>query len=149
MLLLLPIASSIAERSSFLWIFVKVSILSKLVVPVIVSGRIEEAIKINMENENDLYEYDYIIDINSIEELTFYIVKRSEIFDEDFSFVLMRLAEKRYIPTPDPKSIFDFIADVLIITKMEKEVIILALIYIERFIFNTGLLLTSRNFLTS
>ena len=105
----------------------------------------EEAIKINMENENDLYEYDYIIDINSIEELTFYIVKRSEIFDEDFSFVLMRLAEKRYIPTPDPKSIFDFIADVLIITKMEKEVIILALIYIERFIFNTGLLLTSRN----
>jgi hypothetical protein len=33
----------------------------------------------------------------------------------------------------------------MVMTKMEKEVIIISLIYIERFIFNTGLLLNSRN----
>ena len=33
----------------------------------------------------------------------------------------------------------------MILTKMEKEVIIITLLYLERFIFNTGLLLTSRN----
>ena len=36
-------------------------------------------------------------------------------------------------------------AYILILTKMEKEVIVLSLIYIERYLFNTGLLLTSRN----
>ena len=57
----------------------------------------------------------------------------------------MKMAERRFIPPPDPQTIFDFIADIFIVTKMEREVIILALIYIERLIFNTGLLLTSRN----
>ena len=57
----------------------------------------------------------------------------------------MRIAERRYIPTPEPQTIFDFMADIIILTKMEKEVIILSLIYIERLIFNTGLLLNSRN----
>ena len=57
----------------------------------------------------------------------------------------MKIAERRYIPTPEPQTIFDFMADIIILTKMEKEVIILSLIYIERLIFNTGLLLNSRN----
>ena len=57
----------------------------------------------------------------------------------------MKIAERRYIPPPDPQTIFDFMADIIILTKMEKEVIILSLIYIERLIFNTGILITSRN----
>ena len=97
------------------------------------------------EEEEDMYESDYIIDINSIDELTYYLIKRSEIFDEDFNYLIMKILEKRYIPTPEPQTIFDFMADIIILTKMEKEVIILSLVYIERLIFNTGLLLNSRN----
>ena len=97
------------------------------------------------EDEEEKFEYDYIIDISSLEELTYYLIKRAEIFDEDFNYLIMKMAERRFIPPPDPQTIFDFIADIFIVTKMEREVIILALIYIERLIFNTGLLLTSRN----
>ena len=97
------------------------------------------------QDEEDIYESDYVIDINSIDELTYYLIKRSEIFDEDFNYFIMKISERRYIPTPEPQTIFDFMADIIILTKMEKEVIILSLIYIERLIFNTGLLLNSRN----
>ena len=100
---------------------------------------------IKIDEEEDIYESDYVIDINSIDELTYYFIKRSEIFDEDFNYYIMKIAERRYIPPPEPQTIFDFMADIIILTKMEKEVIILSLIYIERLIFNTGLLLTSRN----
>ena len=100
---------------------------------------------IKEQNEEDIYESDYIIDINSIDELTYYLIKRSEIFDEDFNYLIMKIVERRYIPTPEPQTIFDFMADIIILTKMEKEVIILSLIYIERLIFNTGLLINSRN----
>ncbi len=100
---------------------------------------------IKIDEEEEIYESDYIIDINSIDELTYYFIKRSEIFDEDFNYYIMKIAERRYIPPPEPQTIFDFMADIIILTKMEKEVIILSLIYIERLIFNTGLLLTSRN----
>ena len=96
-------------------------------------------------NEEDIYESDYIIDIKSVDELVYYFVKRSEIFDEDFNYLIMKIAERRYIPPPDPQTIFDFMADIIILTKMEREVIILSLIYIERLIFNTGILITSRN----
>jgi hypothetical protein len=95
--------------------------------------------------EDDKYELDYVLDINSIDELIYYFIKRAEIFDEDFNYLIMKTTERRYIPPPDPQTIFDFMADIIILTKMEKEVIILSLIYIERYIFNTGLLLTSRN----
>ena len=47
--------------------------------------------------------------------------------------------------SPDPQTIFEFCANIMLLTKMEKETIIVALIYIERLIFNTGLLITSRN----
>ena len=97
------------------------------------------------QDEDEKFESDYIIDINSINELTYYFIKRAEIFDEDFNYVIMRITERRYIEPPDTQTIFDFIADIILVTKMEKEVIILSLIYIERLIFNTGLLLNSRN----
>ena len=103
----------------------------------------KEASKEN--NEEDIYESDYVIDIKTVDELVYYFVKRSEIFDEDFNYLIMKIAERRYIPPPDPQTIFDFMADIIILTKMEKEVIILSLIYIERLIFNTGILITSRN----
>ena len=104
-----------------------------------------ESNELKQEQKEDIYESDYIIDINSIDELTYYLIKRAEIFDEDFNYFIMKIAERRYIPIPDPQTIFDFMADIIILTKMEKEVIILALIYIERLIFNTGLLINSRN----
>ena len=100
---------------------------------------------IKIQEEEEAYESDYVIDINSIDELTYYLIKRSEIFDEDFNYLIMKIVERRYIPPPEPQTIFDFMADIIILTKMEKEVIILSLIYIERLIFNTGLLLNSRN----
>ena len=105
----------------------------------------KEKEKEKQNDEDDKYELDYVIDINSIDELIYYFIKRSEIFDEDFNYLIMKSTERRYIPPPDPQTIFDFMADIIILTKMEKEVIILSLVYIERYIFNTGLLLTSRN----
>ena len=96
-------------------------------------------------NEEDIYESDYVIDIKTVDELIYYFVKRSEIFDEDFNYLIMKISERRYIPPPDPQTIFDFMADIIILTKMEREVIVLSLIYIERLIFNTGMLITSRN----
>ena len=99
----------------------------------------------NEKEEDDIYESDYILDIASIDELTYYLIKRAEIFDEDFNYIFMKITERRYIPTPEPQTIFDFMADIIILTKMEKEVVVLSLIYIERLIYNTGLLLTSRN----
>ena len=110
------------------------------------NANISSQIKIiKEEGEENIYESDYILDIISIEELTYYLIKRAEIFDEDFNYMYMKIIERRYIPTPEPQTIFDFMADIIILTKMEKEVIVLSLIYIERLIFNTGLLLTSRN----
>ena len=101
--------------------------------------------KENNVEEDNIYETDYILDIASIDELTYYLIKRAEIFDEDFNYIFMKITERRYIPTPEPQTIFDFMADIIILTKMEKEVVVLSLIYIERLIYNTGLLLTSRN----
>ena len=101
--------------------------------------------KENNVEEDYIYETDYILDIASIDELTYYLIKRAEIFDEDFNYIFMKITERRYIPTPEPQTIFDFMADIIILTKMEKEVVVLSLIYIERLIYNTGLLLTSRN----
>ena len=110
------------------------------------NANISSQIKIiKEEGEENIYESDYILDIISIEELTYYLIKRAEIFDEDFNYMYMKIIERRYIPTPEPQTIFDFMADIIILTKMEKEVIVLSLIYIERLILNTGLLLTSRN----
>ena len=77
--------------------------------------------------------------------MSYYFVKRAEIFDEDFNYLIMKIRERRFILPPDPQTIFDYVADIILLTKMEKEVIILSLIYIERLTFNTGLLLTSRN----
>ena len=109
------------------------------------SNKEKEKEKENNTKEDDIYESDYILDIASIDELTYYLIKRAEIFDEDFNYIFMKITERRYIPVPEPQTIFDFMADIIILTKMEKEVIVLSLIYIERLIYNTGLLLTSRN----
>ena len=109
------------------------------------SNNIIPSSPISPQAEENIFESDYILDITSIEELTYYLIKRAEIFDEDFNYIYMKIIERRYIPTPEPQTIFDFMADIIILTKMEKEVIVLSLIYIERLIFNTGLLLTSRN----
>ena len=97
------------------------------------------------QEEDEKFETDYILDINSVEDLSYYFVKRAEIFDEDFNYLIMKIRERRFILPPDPQTIFDYVADIILLTKMEKEVIILSLIYIERLTFNTGLLLTSRN----
>ena len=82
----------------------------------------------NLEEDN-LNESDYILDIGSIDELTYYLVKRAEIFDEDFNYLFMKISERRYIPTPEPQTIFDFMADIIILTKMEKEVVVLSLMF--------------------
>ena len=97
------------------------------------------------KDKDDIYESDYVIDVNSIDEYIYYLIRISEIFDEDFNYYIMKISERRYIPPPEPQTIFEFMADIIILTKMEKEVIILSLIYIERLIFNTGILLNSRN----
>jgi hypothetical protein len=90
-------------------------------------------------------ESDYIIDASTIEKLKSYLIKQIEIFDDDYNYISEHIPIRKYVPPPNPQTIFEFCANIMILTKMEKEVIIISLIYLERFIFNTGLLLTSRN----
>ena len=99
---------------------------------------------IKQENGNEI-ESDYIIDADNINSLKDYLLKQFEVFDDDFLYYSMNIPAKRFMPPPDPQSIFEFCANIMILTKMEKEVIIISLIYIERLIFNTGFILNSRN----
>ena len=99
---------------------------------------------IKQESGNEI-ETDYIIDADNINSLKDYLLKQFEVFDDDFLYYSMNIPAKRFMPPPDPQSIFEFCANIMILTKMEKEVIIISLIYIERLIFNTGFILNSRN----
>ena len=95
--------------------------------------------------ESGSMESDYIIDVNTIDKFKSYLLKQAEVFDDDFIYSAMHIPTRKYVPPPDPQVVFEFCANIMILTKMEKEVIIITLLYLERFIFNTGLLLTSRN----
>lgn len=95
--------------------------------------------------ESDYYESNYIIDIQDNLNLKEFLYKSSEIFDDDYEYFELKITNKKLVSNPNPNSIFEFIVNVMIMTKMEKEIIIIALVYIERFIFNSGILLTSRN----
>ena len=90
-------------------------------------------------------ESNYVISISSNTKLKSFILKQSEIFDDDYIYSIQRIHSKKYVPIPDPQQIFEFCANIMCLTKMEKEIIIITLIYLERLTFNTGLLLTSRN----
>ena len=95
--------------------------------------------------ESGSMESDYIIDVNTMDRFKSYLLKQAEVFDDDFIYSAMHIPTRKYVPPPDPQVVFEFCANIMILTKMEKEVIIITLLYLERFIFNTGLLLTSRN----
>ena len=117
---------------------------------IIPKDNIEKILNINeikkdenkIENEK---ESNYIIDAENINKFKEYLIKQFEIFDDDFLYYTMSIPTKRFMAPPDPQSIFEFCANIMILTKMEKEVIIISLIYIERLIFNTGIIINSRN----
>ena len=100
----------------------------------------------NEEKKPDLdIELSYIIDAENMIKFKEYLLKQFEIFDDDYLYYTMTIPARRFMPAPDPQSIFEFCANIMILTKMEKEVIIISLIYIERLIFNTGFIINSRN----
>ena len=90
-------------------------------------------------------ESSYIIDVENMIKFKEYLLKQFEIFDDDYLYYTMTIPARRFMPAPDPQTIFEFCANIMILTKMEKEVIIISLIYIERLIFNTGFIINSRN----
>ena len=90
-------------------------------------------------------ESNYVISASSISKIKSFLIKQSEVFDDDYIYSVQRIQSKKYVPPPDPQQIFEFCANIMCLTKMEKEVIIITLIYLERLMFNSGLLLTSRN----
>ena len=95
-------------------------------------------------NTQDI-EASYIIDAENIQEFKLFLLSKFDVFDEDYIYISKSIPAKRLMQSPDPQTIFEFCANIMLLTKMEKETIIVALIYIERLIFNTGLLITSRN----
>ena len=95
-------------------------------------------------NSQDI-ETSYIIDAENIQDFKLFLLSKFEVFDEDYIYISNSIPVKRLMQSPDPQTIFEFCANIMLLTKMEKETIIVALIYIERLIFNTGLLITSRN----
>ncbi len=110
------------------------------------TNNIDEDIKEKDEMfESGIMESNYIIDITNAEKLKSFILKTSEIYDDDYDYLSAKILHKRFVQNPDPQAIFEFAANIMILTKMEKEVIIISLIYMERFIFNTGVLINLRN----
>ena len=107
------------------------------------NSALEPSVKTDKSSES--LESDYVIDVTTVEKLKAYLLKQVEVFDDDFIYSAMHIPTRKYVPPPDPQTIFEFCANIIILTKMEKEVIVISLLYLERFIFNTGLLLTSRN----
>ena len=99
----------------------------------------------NTNANKDEIESNYIIDADNITKFKEYLLNQFEIFDDDFLYYTMSVPVKRFMAPPDPQAIFEFCANIMILTKMEKEVIIISLIYIERLIFNTGFIINSRN----
>ena len=97
-----------------------------------------------ISNQQDI-ETSYIIDVENIQDFKLFLLSKFEVFDEDYIYTSDSIPVKRLMQSPDPQTIFEFCANIMLLTKMEKETIIVALIYIERLIFNTGLLITSRN----
>lgn len=95
--------------------------------------------------ESGIMESNYIIDVENAEKLKNFILKTSDVYDDDYDYLSAKILHKRFVQIPDPQAIFEFAANIMILTKMEKEVIIISLIYMERFIFNTGVLINSRN----
>ena len=100
---------------------------------------------INLSDSINEIESNYIIDIDNMEQFKQYLLKQFEVFDEDYIYYSNNIPVKRFMSSPDPQSIFEFCANIMILTKMEKDVLIISLIYIERLIFNTGFILNSRN----
>ena len=100
---------------------------------------------LNMQFESGMLESNYIIDIQNSEKLKEFLLNNAEIYDDDYEYKYNKIINKKFASPPDPSIIFEFCANVMIMTKMEKEVIIISLIYLERFIFNTGILINSRN----
>jgi len=114
--------------------------------PYNLENNIDEDIKEKDEVfESGIMESNYVIDIANAEKLKNFILKTSEVYDDDYDYISAKILHKRFVQTPDPQAIFEFAANIMILTKMEKEVIIISLIYMERFIFNTGVLINSRN----
>lgn len=112
----------------------------------IIQEEINDDNQINSEVfESGEMESNYAIDATTVDKLKHYLLKQAEVYDDDYLYSAQRIQTRKYIGLPDPQIIFEFCANIMILTKMEKEVIIVALIYLERLIFNTGLLLTSRN----
>jgi hypothetical protein len=113
------------------------------------NNKVNENISLKKYQEQTLNTQDiessYIIDVKNIQEFKLYLKTKLEIFDEDYLYISNSIPAKRPMQSPDPQTIFEFCANIMLLTKMEKEIIIIALIYIERLIFNTGLLITSRN----
>ena len=97
-----------------------------------------------ISNPQDI-EDSYFIDVENIQEFKLFLLSKFDVFDEDYIYITNSIPAKRLMQSPDPQTIFEFCANIMLLTKMEKETIIVALIYIERLIFNTGLLITSRN----
>ena len=95
-------------------------------------------------NPQDI-ESSYIIDVETIKDFKLFLLSKFEVFDEDYIYFSKSIVSKRLMQPPDPQTIFEFCANIMLLTKMEKETIVVALIYIERLIFNTGLLITLRN----
>ena len=106
---------------------------------------VEISHKDNQVFESGAIESNYIIDIKDADKLMSYLLKTCEIYDDDYIYSQNKIGHKRYIQPPDPHIIYEFCANIMIMTKMEKEVIIICLIYVERFIFNTGVLMNARN----
>lgn len=68
-----------------------------------------------------------------------------KIFSEKFDFDLDFYNERMRVDFPTEEEIFEYCKYVTTNSKMENEIPIICLVYLERFITRTGILLTSEN----
>ena len=103
--------------------------------------------EINNNSKDEKVIFDLLKNIENPSEnkLKEFFLKEGEIFDDDYLFQYKVIPKKKPIQFPDPQTIFEFCANIMILCKFQKDVILLCLIYIEKLIYNTGILLTHRN----
>ena len=99
----------------------------------------------NTKEEKVIFDLLKNLDKPSEKELRDFFLKQGEIYDDDYLFQYKVIPKKKPIQFPDPQTIFEFCANIMILCKFHKDVILLCLIYIEKLIYNTGILLTHRN----
>eukprot|EP00350_Pseudokeronopsis_sp_OXSARD2_P002854 CAMPEP_0170547758 /NCGR_PEP_ID=MMETSP0211-20121228/6093_1 /TAXON_ID=311385 /ORGANISM="Pseudokeronopsis sp., Strain OXSARD2" /LENGTH=224 /DNA_ID=CAMNT_0010852923 /DNA_START=2670 /DNA_END=3343 /DNA_ORIENTATION=+ len=96
-------------------------------------------------NPDASYESHYQLESLSKEKIKSFIAHQMRVFSERFEFETEVLDEDLELDFPTEDEIYDYCKYVVVNCKMENEIPIICLVYLERLLYKTGVLLTTEN----